>query len=178
MDVVAGKVKGPNFSEFQVVKFGAWPTPAAQVKFEPIIEKVGYFFQAFALVIIAVFLLWFGYTLFFSVGMQDLSLSRKRRAIEPRGISFPGAPQTCPVCSSKLNEGELVKSLAFPSLTGGKDRFLHIKGCLYCLYGERERICPVCGHVLNDEEILICRMFERPRRPHVHVLGCSRCRGI
>jgi hypothetical protein len=39
-------------------------------------------------------------------------------------------------------------------------------------------VCPVCGLVLRDEEILISRMFERPgRRAHVHVLGCSRCRG-
>ena len=141
---------------------------------------MGQFIQAFFFVIIAVALLWFGYTLFFGIGIPAYGYGsgRKRRNLKPRGISFPGAPQTCPVCSAKLNEGELVKSLAFPSLNGGKDRFIHIKGCLYCLYGERNRVCPVCGHILSEKEILICRMFERPRRPHVHVLGCSNCRNI
>jgi hypothetical protein len=32
--------------------------------------------------------------------------------------------------------------------------------------------------VLRAEEILISRLFERPgRRSHVHVLGCTKCRG-
>ena len=138
------------------------------------------YLQALFYITIAVFLLWFGYTLFFNIGMPvwGYGSSRKRRSLHPRELSFPGAPQTCPVCSTKLIEGELVKSLAFPSLNGGKDRLMHIKGCLYCLGGERERICPVCGHSLLKDELLICRMFERPRRPHVHVLGCTHCRGV
>jgi hypothetical protein len=71
-----------------------------------------------------------------------------------------------------------VSSSAFPSLNGGRDRFMHIRGCVYCLRGDRQRVCPVCGLVLHDEEILISRLFERPgRRSHVHVLGCSKCRG-
>ena len=54
---------------------------------------------------------------------------------------------------------------------------MHIRGCPYCLSGERDRICPVCGARLSAGEILICRMFERSfGRPHVHVMGCSRCR--
>ena len=132
-------------------------------------------FLTFLFVIIAVALLWFGYTLLMG---KKQGKTRKRRS---RGISFPGDPQTCPVCSTKLNDGEVVKSLAFPSLSGGKDRFMHIKGCIYCLGGERDRVCPVCYNVLGEEEILICRLFERPhsllQRPHVHVLGCTRCRG-
>ena len=141
---------------------------------------MGQYIQALFLVVIAVILLWFGYTLFFSIGAPDSGYrsERKKRGLRPRELSFPGAPQTCPVCSAKLNDGELVKSLAFPSLNGGKDRLMYIKGCIYCLNGEQSRICPVCGNNLQEEEILICRMFERPNRPHVHVLGCSRCRRI
>ena len=126
-------------------------------------------------------LLWFGYTLFFTLGIPEWGGTnnyrrQKRRA--PKAESLPGDPQTCPVCSAKLNDGEMVKTTAYPSMNGGKDRFMHIKGCVYCLHGDRERICPVCGVILKEDEILICRFFERPgRRPHVHVLGCSHCKG-
>ena len=135
-------------------------------------------------VVIGVILLWFGYTLFFSVGIPAFGgwgrgfRFRRRRTLKPLGESTPGDPQTCPVCCAKLEGGELVSSLAFPSLNGGKDRFMHIRGCLYCLRGNRDRLCPVCGLVLKGNEILICRLFERPgRRSHVHVMGCTRCKG-
>ena len=137
--------------------------------------------DALIFVIVGVALLWFGYTLFFSVGvpaMGGAGRHRKRHGPKPRGESMPGDPQTCPVCCAKLEEGELVKSSAFPSLNGGKDRFMHIRGCVYCLNGSRDRVCPVCGIVLLENEILISRLFERPgRRSHVHVIGCSRCKG-
>jgi len=137
------------------------------------------FFEVLIFVFVAVGLLWFGYTLFFQVGIPAWGgLSRRRKGLKPRAESYPGAPQTCPVCSAKLNEGELVSSSAFPSMNGGKDRFMHIRGCIYCLRGDRDRVCPVCGLVLKESEILISRLFERRgRRPHVHVIGCSRCKG-
>ena len=135
-------------------------------------------------VVIGVILLWFGYTLFFSVGVPAFAglgrgfWPRRRRSPKPSGNRMPGDPQTCPVCSAKLEDGQLVSSLAFPSLNGGKDRFMHIRGCIYCLYGERDRLCPICGITLKANEILICRLFERlGRRSHVHVLGCTRCKG-
>jgi hypothetical protein len=138
-------------------------------------------FEVLIFTIIGVALLWFGYTLFFTVGIPAWGgggRPRKRRGRKPRGESIPGDPQTCPVCSAKLDDGELVSSSAFPSMNGGKDRFMHIKGCVYCLRGDRDRICPVCGLVLKGNEILIARLFERPgRRAHVHVLGCTRCKG-
>lgn len=120
-------------------------------------------------------LLWFGYTLL--IGQFAKTRSGRRDRGHARTDGAPGDPQVCPVCSARLNKGELIKSMAFPSLTGGKDRFMHIRGCVYCLEGDRPRLCPVCGASLLDSEILIARMFERPhRRSHVHVLGCSRCR--
>jgi hypothetical protein len=141
---------------------------------------MGQFIQVFLFVIAGIFLLWFGYTLFFGSGSKTLAWNRSpgisRRRKKPRGTGYPGAPRTCPVCSAKLEEGELVKSAAFPSFNG-KDRLMHIRGCVYCLTGERARVCPVCKTQLKPEEVLIARMFERPRRSHVHVLGCSRCRG-
>ena len=141
---------------------------------------MGQFFEVLIFVCIGIALLWFGYTLFFQLGLPALGGGHRRRksGLRPRVESSPGEPQTCPVCSAKLDEGELVSSSAFPSMNGGKDRFMHIRGCLYCLRGDRERACPVCGIVLRGEEILISRLFERKgRRSHVHVLGCTRCKG-
>ena len=141
------------------------------------------FLEVLIFVVIGIVLLWFGYTLFLSSGIPAWGGGkgfwfRKRGGPKPKGESRPGDPQTCPVCSARLEDGQLVSSLAFPSMNGGKDRFMHIRGCTYCLYGDRDRVCPVCIRVLKGEEILICRLFERPgRRSHVHVLGCTRCRG-
>ena len=142
---------------------------------------MGRYMEIMGFIITASVLLWFGYTLFFGITIPASwnGISGRRRFSKARE-GLPGEPRTCPVCSAKLCEGELVKTLAFPSLNNGRDRLMHIKGCLFCLYGERERKCPVCGRFLKNDEILICRMFERPftisKRPHVHVLGCSRCR--
>ncbi|MDR2160297.1 MAG: hypothetical protein LBP23_09570 [Treponema sp.] len=138
---------------------------------------MGSFIQALAFVTIGAVLLWFGYTLFFSLagGARPHYPKRNKRKRRPRGEGVPGAPQTCPVCSARLEKGELVKSVAFPSFTG-KDRLMYIRGCIYCLDGDRARICPVCRSLLRDDEFLVCRMFDRPGRSHVHVLGCSRCR--
>jgi len=141
---------------------------------------MGQFFQVIIFVFIGLALLWFGYTLFFQVGFSTWggSVRVRKSGLKPRAESTPGDPQTCPVCSAKLDEGELVSSSAFPSLNGGKDRFMHIRGCLYCLRGDRDRVCPVCGLVLKGNEILISRLFERRgRRSHVHVLGCTSCKG-
>ncbi|MCL2231492.1 MAG: hypothetical protein FWB99_00270 [Treponema sp.] len=110
--------------------------------------------EIFIFVFIGVILLWFGYTLFFGFGFPALrggkgGWFRKHRSPKARAEGTPGDPQICPVCSAKLDDGQLVSSLAFPSMNGGKDRFMHIRGCTYCLQGDRNRICPVCGRVLR-----------------------------
>jgi hypothetical protein len=74
----------------------------------------------------------------------------------------------------------LVKSAVYPS-TNGRDRIMHIMGCPFCLEGERERrrprVCPVCHKPIGDREYLFARVFERPDKSHVHILGCINCRG-
>ena len=139
------------------------------------------YLQILALVTIGVVLLWFGYSLLIGqfAGIRLGWLHWQRQKKSRRRSGTPGDPQVCPVCSARLVKGQLVKSLAFPSLTGGRDRLMHIRGCVHCLDGERPRICPVCGHQLNSNDILISRMFERPhRRNHVHVIGCNKCRRV
>jgi len=132
------------------------------------------------LTLLGILLLWFGYTLFFGIGGGGGASGsgagrrgRGRASSVPE--SFPGAPRTCPVCSARLPEGQRVKSAAFPSMNGN-DRLMNISGCVFCLSGERRRSCPVCGSELGLEEVLVARMFEKPGRSHVHVLGCTRCR--
>lgn len=165
------------------------------------------FVHILILVVIGILLLRIGYMLFFGSGHGEAGAGcggdrggskgrdggRRNHGI-PAGKHRPGRrreqtagasieegvagdPQVCPVCSAKLPQGELVKSSAFPSLNG-KDRLMHIRGCVYCIEGKRPRRCPVCGVTLKDDEYLISRIFERPGRAHVHVIGCNRCRGL
>jgi hypothetical protein len=142
---------------------------------------MGNYLQILVFVTMGVVLLWFGYTLLIGqlAGIGFLWRTRPRRAKRRLrgGAGNPGDPQVCPVCSARLNKGELVSSAAFPSLNGGKDRLMHIRGCVCCIEGSRPRTCPVCGAVLGSRDILVARMFDRPRcRSHVHVLGCNRCK--
>ncbi|MDR2313287.1 MAG: hypothetical protein LBE02_02010 [Spirochaetaceae bacterium] len=135
------------------------------------------FLQALLLTLGGMVLLWLGFTLFFALpgGLSMPVARRKHRKKQAAGESFPGAPRTCPVCSARLERGERVKSSVFPSM-GGADRFMHIAGCVYCLEGGRRRVCPVCGAVLRTDDFLLARLFEKPRRSHVHVFGCTRCK--
>lgn len=112
--------------------------------------------------------------------------SHTRPAGSPSGArssAVPGASR-CPVCSAPLGGGRRIYSAVFP---GNSDRMMHIFGCPDCYPKEqplahpRERRCPVCRKTLTLEDFLIARMFPaRPGKPkpHVHVLGCTRCRRL
>jgi hypothetical protein len=152
---------------------------------------MGTFIQILALIIAGIILLWVGYTIFLS----PLSPFYKKRILQKNSKKnaqgTPGEPQVCPVCLTKLYKGELVKSVAFPSISGGRDRLMHIRGCVTCLKTEEEQIgqniqsskilrkCPICKSNLSMDDFLISRMFERVgRNNHVHVLGCNTCRPV
>jgi len=126
-------------------------------------------------VVVGVALLSFGFTLF----MGHFGKMHSNRDDLPREEKPSSEFQACPICSSKLKKGDLVKTLAFPSITGGKDRLMHVRGCAYCINGGKQRNCPVCGASLSLEDILVARIFERPnRRAHVHIIGCNKCRRV
>ncbi|MDR2181456.1 MAG: hypothetical protein LBN92_02130 [Treponema sp.] len=134
--------------------------------------------QILLLVFAGIALLWFGYTLFFTIpGGLSLPVFRRARRTRrtPRSEGIPGDPRTCPVCSAVLEQGERVKSAVFPAM-GGAERLMHIAGCDYGLERGRRRRCPVCHAVLGGEDFLVARLYEKPVRSHVHVLGCSRCK--
>jgi len=135
---------------------------------------MGGYVQILIFVTIGIVFLWFGYSLFFGRGLSGKKRPNLLKGGDP---ASPGDPQVCPICSSRLSKGDLVQTMAYPSVSGGKDRLMHVQGCLHCLYGDLERYCPVCGAPLGNDDILVARMFERRNRhPHVHVLGCSHCR--
>jgi len=95
----------------------------------------------------------------------------------------------CPLCGTMLRRGETVHSVVF---SGGKqaapttgsrggrppDYLSHIFGCPYCHPANREhpRTCPVCHRTIPEGGYVIARMFDKPGRKHVHVLGCTECR--
>ena len=140
------------------------------------------FIQILIFVIMGAVFLWFGYSLIsghlarFRADRPPRLDKRSKKAV-PSGD--PGDPQVCPICSSKLEQGDLVKTLTYPSITGGNDRLMHIKGCKFCIEGRLERHCPVCKKPLGYDDILVARMFERKRRRnHVHVVGCNQCRRL
>ncbi len=59
------------------------------------------------------------------------------------------------------------------------DAMAHLFGCRYCYpaNAEHPRICPVCGREVSADGYVVARMFERRDRKHIHVLGCTECRG-
>jgi hypothetical protein len=142
---------------------------------------MGDYIQLLALIIAGILLFWFGYKLFFGPGSPFypgwLPWSKWGKKKDYKGQ--PGDPQVCPICSMRLDKGDLVKSLAFPSLTGGSDRLMYIRGCFTCLERDVPRRCPICGLALGIEDYLVSRMFERSNsRNHIHVLGCNHCKNM
>jgi len=134
------------------------------------------FLQILALTIIGAALLWFGFNLFVGQWTKIRLKYGKFQQLAQESGSV-GDPQVCPICSSRLNKGDLVKTSAFPSITGGKDRLMHVRGCIYCIHGGLKRECPICGSSLSISDVLVARIFERPhRKPHVHITGCNKCR--
>jgi len=97
-----------------------------------------------------------------------------------KGQDNSGGLMICPVCLFQLESGSMIKATAFPPATPyHKDRLMHINGCVYCMGGKRERVCPVCGNTIGLNDFLVARLFDRQNRnPHVHVLGCTLCRPL
>ncbi len=87
----------------------------------------------------------------------------------------------CPLCGEWLNRGERVHSHLYP---GKPDGLMHIFGCPRCYHGHPDsggrggegRICPYCGESLGPDDYVIARVFNKPGKTQVHVLGCTICR--
>ncbi|MEE8440720.1 MAG: hypothetical protein V3S41_03295 [Spirochaetia bacterium] len=121
---------------------------------------------------------------------SDFSLLSDRGAQKTRDNFEVLKP--CPLCATMLRRGETVHSVVFsggtkPANTSARtdtvgtrttDHLTHIFGCPYChpANSKYPRKCPVCGKIVPDDGHVIARMFDKPGRKHVHVLGCTECR--
>lgn len=122
------------------------------------------------------------------LGKRDYSALANRMARRTRGSLHVMKP--CPICGTMLQQGERVHTIVYSGEAGGqrakrrdddrvRDALVHMFGCPYCYpsRGTISRICPVCSTALPADGYLIARMFVRASRKHVHVLGCTECRG-
>lgn len=123
--------------------------------------------------------------------LADRMAARSRRDFE--------VLRPCPLCGTMLRRGETVHSVVFsgpahseaaqrgtatpaPQRSARKtqpdDYLAHLFGCPYCYPANEKhpRTCPVCSRTIPAEGYVIARMFEKPGRKHVHVLGCTECR--
>jgi hypothetical protein len=113
-------------------------------------------------------------------GSNGASSGAKAPLKKYKGTEDSGGLMICPICLFKMDNSEMIKTTAFPPMSkDSKDRLMHIHGCVYCMGGKRERICPVCGKTISIKDFLVARIFDRSvRRSHVHVLGCTQCRPL
>ena len=117
-----------------------------------------------------------------------LSLKSTRKENSGTGYFFAAGTESekmsdCPLCGEPLRKGEQVHSLLFP---GEDDGIMHIYGCPYCYIGHprrnssplKTRVCPSCRSVLGAKDYVYARVFRKPYKTHVSVVGCTLCRGI
>ncbi len=91
--------------------------------------------------------------------------------------------KNCPICGCPLKRGETVHSHLYP---GKPDGMMYIYGCPFCYKNHPhlielknvKRICPYCKTSIPQNGWVIARVFEKPGKTHVHVLGCTECRKV
>ena len=81
----------------------------------------------------------------------------------------------CPLCGSRLFEGERIRSVAYDL---GQEKLMHIYGCPYCERpgsGIRRR-CPVCRREIPLDGFVVGRMWSKIDKTHLHITGCTECK--
>ncbi|MDR0411841.1 MAG: hypothetical protein LBH75_07725 [Treponema sp.] len=121
------------------------------------------------LIAAGVMLIWYGLSFFF----------KRRQGRGTAGAAVPPKRVACPLCSAALEDGENIRSTAFPrTVRLINERIMSIQGCPHCLHGERRRTCPVCSAFLSTSDALIARMTEAEGKTSVKIFGCSKCREV
>ncbi len=113
-----------------------------------------------------------------------ISLLKKKPVDESPEVSREkNAYRNCPICNTPLIRGETVHSHLYP---GKPDGMMYIYGCPFC-YREHPRVkerrdvkrtCPYCKEQIPDSGWVIARVFQKPGKTHIHVLGCTVCRKV
>lgn len=115
-----------------------------------------------------VFLL--GATVFFFLNEKKrVQTAKKTNSAAPR-LKIP-----CPLCHSRLIEGEKLRSVSFDA---GREKIMHIYGCPFCEKGAPgiRRVCPVCKRDIPADGFAVGRMWERKGKLHLHITGCTVCK--
>jgi hypothetical protein len=121
------------------------------------------------LITIGIMLIWFGLSFLF----------KRRNSLEKTVEAVPARKPACPLCSAILEDGESIRSIAFPQSSRLiNERIMGIRGCPHCLHGGRQRICPVCSAFLSVDDMLIARMIENNGKTRVKIFGCSQCHEV
>ncbi|MBN2657809.1 MAG: hypothetical protein JXR86_12170 [Spirochaetales bacterium] len=113
------------------------------------------------------------------ISLLNKNRSENNKSDEP--FRKENSYRNCPLCGTPLLRGETVHSHLFP---GKPDGMMYIYGCPFChrehprFKGGRDvqRICPFCKGKIPEKGWVIARVFEKPEKTHVHVLGCTVCR--
>lgn len=100
---------------------------------------------------------------------------------EDRAPSQPAKGSVCPLCGTGLLPGERIHSFRYP---GADYDTMHIFGCPWCWKDHparregnpKPRKCPSCSSRLGDRDHLFAKVFRKPGRDHVSVVGCTLCR--
>lgn len=112
-----------------------------------------------------------------------LKKSRPRPENDTEAFRSENSYRNCPICGTPLLRGETVHSHLYP---GKPDGMMYIYGCPFChkdhprFKGGRdvERHCPYCKDKIPASGWVVARVFEKPEKTHVHVLGCTVCRKV
>lgn len=135
----------------------------------------------FVLFAVGILILYFAFKYFITLNPEFYtfgSTKSKRRRAKTTQKQGAASNTICPVCSSRLYQGENIFSRIYGS-ADDSDQICTIHGCPRCYPEPQEgirRVCPVCGRNVLPTESLQARLFVKPDgHKHVHVRGCSFC---
>ena len=147
-----------------------------------------------------------GYLVYTIIKLRDSDYSFLADRMAKRSRDSFEVLKPCPLCNTMLRRGERLHTVVYtdgrakispestiPSSTADRtpdgsepsghaakeDTLSHIFGCPYCYPANEQypRYCPVCDRKLGEQDYVVARMFSKRPRSHVHVLGCTQCRG-
>lgn len=147
-----------------------------------------------------------GYLVYTIIKLRDTDYSFLANRMAKRSRDSFEVLKPCPLCSTMLRRGERLHSVVYsggraqasgeetvstssvedvsdgsqqPKQVSKDDTLTYIYGCPYCYPANDQypRYCPVCERKLGEKDYVVARMFAKKPRNHVHVLGCTRCRG-
>jgi len=109
------------------------------------------------------------------VAVVFFSIEKSARAVRKPDAARRKTKIPCPLCGSRLLEGERIHSVAFDL---GKEKLMHVYGCPFCepVSSGVKRRCPVCRKDIPPGGFAVGRMWEKAGKTHLHIVGCTECK--